>query len=83
NFAVDVIKIAHHGSKTSTSDAFISSLQPKYAIIQSGRVESFGFPDQEVIDILEKNNVVIYRTDQHYSIKIKYFAKKSIFATLR
>lgn len=83
NFAVDVIKIAHHGSKTSTSDAFISSLQPKYAIIQSGRVEIFGFPDQEVIDILEKNNVVIYRTDQHYSIKIKYFAKKSIFATLR
>ncbi|HHU55826.1 MAG TPA: DNA internalization-related competence protein ComEC/Rec2 [Acholeplasmataceae bacterium] len=80
---VDIIKVAHHGSSTSTSDAFIKSIKPRYAIIQCGRIEKFGFPHQDVINILEKNNVIIYRTDKHYSIKIKYYKKERIFKTLR
>lgn len=80
---VDVIKVAHHGSKTSTSPVLINKFQPQYAIIQTGRVEKFSFPDQETIDTLNKYQVNIYRTDIHYSIKYQYNLKNSIFITLK
>jgi len=80
---VDIVKIAHHGSDTSSSSEFISALDPHIAIIQSGRVERFGFPRQNVIDILNKYNIKIYRTDLNYSIKIRYNKKRSIVKALK
>lgn len=80
---IDVIKIGHHGSKTSSSKQFLAALNPKLAIIQSGRVKKFGFPHQEVIDTLSYLQIDVYRTDVNYSIKYKYSKKKSIFKTLK
>ena len=80
---VDVIKIAHHGSKTSTADKLIEKLRPKYAIIQAGRVEKFAFPHQETIETLNTHNIMTYRTDVHYSITINYSKNKSIIKTLK
>lgn len=83
NLQVDVIKIAHHGSNTSTSPSFISKLHPKYAIIQTGRIEKFGFPHAETIATLESNGVIVYRTDLHYSIKYRFRKNGSIFETIK
>ncbi len=62
NIPCDVLKIGHHGSNTSTSDAFIKYLSPKDAVISVGK-NYYGHPNQSVIDILNKNKVNIKRTD--------------------
>jgi competence protein ComEC len=79
---VDVLKVGHHGSITSTSRDFVSSLKPEYAIIQTGRIKQFGFPHQPVIENLLKQKVIIYRTDLHYSIKYTYNNRRSVFVTM-
>ncbi len=81
--SIDVLKIGHHGSKTSTSETFIKNIHPKYAIIMTGRVSTFAFPDQEVIDILNKYHVIIYRTDLDSTITLKKINNQCIFQTMR
>ena len=60
---VNFLKIAHHGSKTSTTDAFLSAAHPAFAAISVGRDNSFGHPSPEVTDRLEAAGVRVYRTD--------------------
>ena len=67
---IDVLKVAHHGSKYSTSEEFVKFIDPEYAIISVGK-NYYGHPTKEVIDILNDNNVIIYRTDENGSIRIK------------
>ncbi|MCK9537062.1 MAG: DNA internalization-related competence protein ComEC/Rec2 [Bacilli bacterium] len=83
NLKVDVVKIAHHGSANSTSPLLLANIKPRYAVIQTGRIEQFGFPAEKTIATLQRNNVTVYRTDQHYSVKYKYSKKKSIFITIK
>ena len=59
---VEVLKVGHHGSKTSTSRELLEILKPKMAIIGVGK-NSFGHPDEEVLGILEDYDVEIKRTD--------------------
>lgn len=61
---VDILKVAHHGSKTSTIDAFLAKAQPEIAAISSGKNNKYGHPSPEVIAKLTKNQAKIYRTDQ-------------------
>ena len=69
---IDILKVGHHGSKTSTSKKFIDEIKPKYSIISVGKNNRYGHPNKEVLDTL--NDSKIYRTDQDGSImfKIKY-----------
>ncbi len=60
----DVIKVAHHGSKTSSSEVFIKAVKPKVALIGVGMNNKFGHPNQEIIERLENINCKIYRTDE-------------------
>lgn len=60
----DVIKIAHHGSKTSSSEEFIKVVKPKIALIGVGMNNKFGHPNKEIIERLENINCKIYRTDE-------------------
>ncbi|HHU20945.1 MAG TPA: DNA internalization-related competence protein ComEC/Rec2 [Acholeplasma sp.] len=69
--SVDVLKVGHHGSKTATSPNLLRFLKPKYAIIQTGRVKSFAFPDHETITRLNSFGIKTYRTDLHYTIIYK------------
>ena len=69
----DVLKVGHHGSKTSSSEEFISFLSPKKAIISCGYQNRFGHPNQEVVTILKKYHIKIYRTDYMGTINFKCF----------
>lgn len=64
---IDVLKIGHHGSKTSSSKEFIQKVNPKYSIISVGKNNRYGHPDNEVLNILR--NKEVYRTDINGSIK--------------
>ncbi len=57
------LKVAHHGSKTSTTDPFLSAAHPAFAAISAGRDNSFGHPSPEVVERLEAAGVRVYRTD--------------------
>ena len=66
---VDVLKVGHHGSTTSSSKEFIDEINPKYGIISVGKNNRYGHPNKEVLNNLE--NSKIYRTDQDGSIMFK------------
>ena len=66
---IDVLKVGHHGSKTSSSEEFIGEINPKYSIISVGKNNRYGHPNKEVLDNLK--NTKIYRTDQDGSIMFK------------
>jgi competence protein ComEC len=66
--AVNFLKVAHHGSKTSTNDPFLSAAHPAIAAISVGRDNSFGHPSPEVVDRLQAAGVHVYRTDQDGAI---------------
>jgi len=60
----DILKVGHHGSRTSTSEKFIDAVSPKYAIIQSEIDNDFGHPHPEVIERLQSRDIHILRNDQ-------------------
>ena len=66
---IDVLKVGHHGSKTSSSRTFIDEINPKYSIISVGKNNRYGHPNKEVLNTLEDSK--IYRTDQDGSIIFK------------
>ena len=66
---VDVLKVGHHGSRTSSGKEFISEINPKYSIISVGKNNRYGHPNKEVLNNLEKSR--IYRTDIDGSIMFK------------
>lgn len=66
---IDVLKVGHHGSKTSSSNEFINKINPKYSVISLGKNNRYGHPNKEVLDNLK--NSKIYRTDEHGSIIFK------------
>ena len=76
----DIIKVAHHGSKTSSIEELIKAVSPRIAIIGVGKNNKFGHPNEEVIDRLKKNDTKIYRTDEMGEIllQIKRNGKISI-----
>jgi competence protein ComEC len=66
----DVLKVAHHGSKTSSAEEFIEKVSPEIAIISVGKNNTYGHPHQEVLDTLKKYGIKILRTDEQGDIKI-------------
>jgi len=68
SLAVNFLKVAHHGSKTSTTDAFLSAAHPAFAAISVGRDNSFGHPSPEVTERLQAAGIRVYRTDRDGAI---------------
>ena len=66
---IDVLKVGHHGSKTSSSKEYIDEIDPKYGVISVGKNNRYGHPNKEVLNNLD--NSKIYRTDQDGSIMFK------------
>ena len=66
---IDVLKVGHHGSKTSSSKNFINEISPRYSIISVGKNNRYGHPNDEVLNNLKNSKV--YRTDCNGSIMFK------------
>ncbi|MBR6033714.1 MAG: DNA internalization-related competence protein ComEC/Rec2 [Clostridia bacterium] len=67
----NILKIGHHGAKTSSTQAFLNAVKPQIALIGVGKKNNFGHPNEETIKRLENLNTKIYRTDQVGEITIK------------
>ena len=78
---IDIVKVGHHGSNTSTDESFYNKINPKVCIIQTGEIEYYHFPNYDVMKILDKYKV--YRTDLDYEIIIKSKNKKIRVETLK
>lgn len=63
-----VLRVAHHGSKSSTTKAFLEKVNPSYAIISVGKDNKYGHPDKIVTDLINKNQIETYRTDYNGNI---------------
>lgn len=67
----NIIKLGHHGSKSSTSTAFLKKVDPDYAIISCGKNNKYGHPHKETIDKLDNLNIKYFRTDIDGNITIR------------
>jgi len=76
---IDVLKVGHHGSRTSSSKSFIDEINPNYSIISVGTNNRYGHPNKEVLNVLEDTK--IYRTDEDGSIMLKIKNNKLIIET--
>lgn len=68
DISADVLKVAHHGSKTSTSVDFVNAVAPQYAVISCGENNSYGHPSAAVLNTLRAAGIHVYRTDEQGSI---------------
>ena len=70
DMSADVLKVGHHGSRTSTTEEFLYEVDPDYAVISCGRDNDYGHPHSEAIDLLESFGVEYFRTDEQGTIII-------------
>ena len=67
---VDLLKVGHHGSNTSSSDKFLNETRPTYSIIMAGEGNSYGLPTEETLNKLQNIGSIIYRTDLNGTITV-------------
>ena len=65
-----ILKVGHHGSRSSTDDAWLQAVRPQIGVISAGKDNRYGHPHQEVLDALNRFGVKIYRTDQSGTVTI-------------
>jgi competence protein ComEC len=66
----DVLKVAHHGSKSSSSEAFLDAASPSIAVISAGRNNIYGHPHAQTLGRLEERGIAVYRTDLNGAVGI-------------
>lgn len=74
--SIDLLKVGHHGSKTSTSEKFLKEIRPKLALISCGESNKFGHPHEEVLERFRKFQVPYLRTDREGNISIDLIKKE-------
>lgn len=70
DMSADVLKVGHHGSRTSTTEEFLEEVNPKYAVISCGVDNDYGHPHEEALNLLNKFNVDYYRTDINGTVTV-------------
>jgi competence protein ComEC len=78
-----VLKLAHHGSRTSTSPQFLDRVQPSFAIVSSGYRNSYGHPHPDVIRRLKRHGVSVLRTDQNGLVSVVTDGDRLFVSTFR
>ena len=73
---VDILKVPHHGSKHSSSEAFLECMQPKLAVISCGENNSYGHPHKETVDRLMKLGTVIYETYVRGAVTVRVYGEQ-------
>ena len=79
--AADILIVPHHGSKTSSSEAFIAAVAPRMAIFTVGYRNRFGHPKPLVLDRYVQNGSQIYRSDRDGALLLDFAASHSIAIT--
>lgn len=74
-----VLKVGHHGSSSSTSQAFLKRVSPQYAVIMAGEQNEYGHPHQETVKKLKEFGTILYRTDQNGTIVAASDGSKLVF----
>jgi len=69
--ATDVLKVAHHGSRTSSTEEFLQLVHPAFALISAGAENSYGHPHPAVVERLELGHAEVMRTDRNGMITIR------------
>jgi competence protein ComEC len=78
----DVLKVGHHGSRTSTMEPFLEAVAPSIAIISAGYGNSFGHPHPDVVRRLKQRNVTILRTDDDGLVTVRTDGHKLAFDSM-
>jgi competence protein ComEC len=78
----DVLKVGHHGAKTSTSAVFLKAVAPEYAVISVGK-NSYGHPTKEVLEAMKRAKSTIYRTDINGTITADSDGKTLTFTKVK
>lgn len=76
NIKADVLKVSHHGSRTSTSRSFVEKVDPQIALISAGRNNKYGHPTREVLENLD--GVKIYNSQINGMVKINFKKQVSV-----
>ncbi|HVT97285.1 MAG TPA: hypothetical protein VHE33_07230, partial [Acidobacteriaceae bacterium] len=77
----DLLKIGHHGSRTSTTPSFLAAVAPSWAAVSVGRRNFYGHPRPEVLDELQISHVRTFRTDT-LGLSTFYFDGNSVHAAV-
>lgn len=70
DMSAEVLKVGHHGSRTSTTKALLEKVNPKYAVISLGKDNSYGHPHKSTLKLLDEFGVETYRTDENGTVVI-------------
>ncbi len=71
---IDLLKVAHHGSRTATTDAFIAAVRPRVAVASAGTGNPYGHPARATLDRLARAGARVYRTDRDGSVSVAFEA---------
>ncbi len=80
---ITLLKVPHHGSKTSSTEGFLNALQPKVAFMGVGEGNRFGFPHGEVLSRYRALGTAVFRTDQDGEIDLRWDGKNLSVSTFR
>jgi competence protein ComEC len=80
---IDVLKVAHHGSRTSSTEEFLSAVNPAFAVVSAGFENSYGHPNRDVMARLEQHHASILRTDQDGLVTIRSDGRRLTVDTYR
>ena len=78
-----ILKVGHHGSRSSTSASFVKAVEPTYALISNGKDNSYGHPHKEVLETLNSIGAQVFRTDLLGTIMIQSDSKKESFSFMK
>ncbi len=79
----DILKVPHHGSRTSSTAEFLDAVQPQLAIVSVGARNRFGLPHASVVESYGQRNIPLYRTDQHGAVQLESDGKQYWVRTAR
>lgn len=77
---IDVLKVGHHGSNTSTTEEFLVETNPSVAVISAGETNRFGHPHPEVVERLKRRGITIYSTGENGAITYRFWDKTGTFS---
>lgn len=75
-----ILKVGHHGSRTSTGTSFVQVINPSYALISDGKENKYGHPHQDTLEILISFGAKIFRTDQLGTVVMRSDGKSGVFS---